>query len=145
MIHVAKEMERQGLKIPLLIGGATTSKYGLFLSFIFCCCCCCFLPLVSFFYFFLITFSFPYFSCAGLLFLLSFCFNLLPFLSFPFLCSFFLPPFFLASLPIFFPVYAQLITSPSVTPLYLLLISYISLFSFISQNTHRCEDRATIQ
>ena len=101
MIHVAKEMERQGLKIPLLIGGATTSKYGLFLSFIFCCCCCCFLPLVSFFYSFLITFSFPYFSCAGLLFLLSFCFNLLPFLSFPFLCSFFLPPFFLASLPIF--------------------------------------------
>jgi 5-methyltetrahydrofolate--homocysteine methyltransferase len=27
MIHVAKEMERRGLKIPLLIGGATTSKY----------------------------------------------------------------------------------------------------------------------
>ncbi len=27
MIHVAREMERQGLKIPLLIGGATTSKY----------------------------------------------------------------------------------------------------------------------
>jgi len=26
MIHVAREMERQGLKIPLLIGGATTSK-----------------------------------------------------------------------------------------------------------------------
>jgi len=26
MIHVAKEMERQGLKVPLLIGGATTSK-----------------------------------------------------------------------------------------------------------------------
>lgn len=26
MIHVAKEMEREGLKIPLLIGGATTSK-----------------------------------------------------------------------------------------------------------------------
>ena len=26
MIHVAKEMERLGLKIPLLIGGATTSK-----------------------------------------------------------------------------------------------------------------------
>jgi 5-methyltetrahydrofolate--homocysteine methyltransferase len=26
MIHVAKEMERAGLKIPLLIGGATTSK-----------------------------------------------------------------------------------------------------------------------
>ncbi|XP_073247653.1 methionine synthase-like isoform X1 [Porites lutea] len=26
MIHVAKEMERQGLKIPLLIGGATTSR-----------------------------------------------------------------------------------------------------------------------
>jgi 5-methyltetrahydrofolate--homocysteine methyltransferase len=26
MIHVAKEMERRGLKIPLLIGGATTSK-----------------------------------------------------------------------------------------------------------------------
>jgi len=27
MIHVAKEMERIGLKLPLLIGGATTSKY----------------------------------------------------------------------------------------------------------------------
>ena len=27
MIHVAKEMERTGMKIPLLIGGATTSKY----------------------------------------------------------------------------------------------------------------------
>lgn len=27
MIYVAKEMERLGLKIPLLIGGATTSKY----------------------------------------------------------------------------------------------------------------------
>ena len=26
MIHVAKEMERQGFKIPLLIGGATTSR-----------------------------------------------------------------------------------------------------------------------
>ena len=26
MIHIAKEMERKGLKIPLLIGGATTSK-----------------------------------------------------------------------------------------------------------------------
>lgn len=26
MIHVAKEMERQGFKVPLLIGGATTSK-----------------------------------------------------------------------------------------------------------------------
>lgn len=26
MIHVAKEMERRGFKIPLLIGGATTSK-----------------------------------------------------------------------------------------------------------------------
>ena len=26
MIHVAKEMERIGMKIPLLIGGATTSK-----------------------------------------------------------------------------------------------------------------------
>ncbi|RLD22059.1 MAG: methionine synthase [Bacteroidetes bacterium] len=26
MVHVAKEMEREGLKIPLLIGGATTSK-----------------------------------------------------------------------------------------------------------------------
>lgn len=26
MVHVAKEMERIGLKIPLLIGGATTSK-----------------------------------------------------------------------------------------------------------------------
>jgi len=26
MVHVAKEMERRGLKVPLLIGGATTSK-----------------------------------------------------------------------------------------------------------------------
>ena len=26
MIHVAKEMERQGFTVPLLIGGATTSK-----------------------------------------------------------------------------------------------------------------------
>ena len=26
MIHVAREMERQGFKIPLLIGGATTSR-----------------------------------------------------------------------------------------------------------------------
>jgi 5-methyltetrahydrofolate--homocysteine methyltransferase len=26
MVHVAKEMERQGFKIPLLIGGATTSR-----------------------------------------------------------------------------------------------------------------------
>jgi len=26
MVHVAKEMERQGLKLPLLIGGATTSR-----------------------------------------------------------------------------------------------------------------------
>ena len=26
MVHVAKEMEREGLKIPLMIGGATTSK-----------------------------------------------------------------------------------------------------------------------
>lgn len=26
MVHVAKEMQRRGLKIPLLIGGATTSK-----------------------------------------------------------------------------------------------------------------------
>ena len=26
MVHVAKEMERQGFKIPLMIGGATTSK-----------------------------------------------------------------------------------------------------------------------
>jgi 5-methyltetrahydrofolate--homocysteine methyltransferase len=26
MVHVAREMERQGLKLPLLIGGATTSK-----------------------------------------------------------------------------------------------------------------------
>jgi cobalamin-dependent methionine synthase I len=26
MVHVAGEMERRGLKIPLLIGGATTSK-----------------------------------------------------------------------------------------------------------------------
>src|ERR1043166_5897757 len=26
MTHVAKEMERQGFKLPLLIGGATTSK-----------------------------------------------------------------------------------------------------------------------
>ena len=29
MIHVAKEMERKGFKIPLLIGGATTSRYFL--------------------------------------------------------------------------------------------------------------------
>lgn len=28
MIYVAKEMERTGMKIPLLIGGATTSKVG---------------------------------------------------------------------------------------------------------------------
>jgi 5-methyltetrahydrofolate--homocysteine methyltransferase len=27
MVHVAKEMERQGFDIPLLIGGATTSKF----------------------------------------------------------------------------------------------------------------------
>jgi len=27
MIHVAKEMQRVGMNIPLLIGGATTSKY----------------------------------------------------------------------------------------------------------------------
>lgn len=27
MIHVAKEMERVGMSLPLLIGGATTSKY----------------------------------------------------------------------------------------------------------------------
>ncbi len=27
MVHVAKEMERQGFKLPLLIGGATTSKH----------------------------------------------------------------------------------------------------------------------
>src|SRR5690606_2968447 len=26
MVHVAKEMQRQGYKLPLLIGGATTSK-----------------------------------------------------------------------------------------------------------------------
>ncbi len=26
MVHVAREMEREGLKLPLLIGGATTSK-----------------------------------------------------------------------------------------------------------------------
>ena len=26
MVHVAKEMERRGFKIPLLIGGATTSR-----------------------------------------------------------------------------------------------------------------------
>ncbi len=26
MVHVAKEMQRQGFTIPLLIGGATTSK-----------------------------------------------------------------------------------------------------------------------
>lgn len=26
MIHVAKQMERVGMKLPLLIGGATTSK-----------------------------------------------------------------------------------------------------------------------
>ncbi|KAG7267742.1 hypothetical protein CRUP_025495 [Coryphaenoides rupestris] len=31
MIHVAKEMERLGLKIPLLIGGATTSNWDLML------------------------------------------------------------------------------------------------------------------
>ena len=29
MIHVAKEMERNGIKLPLLIGGATTSKYSI--------------------------------------------------------------------------------------------------------------------
>lgn len=32
MIHVAKEMERLGMKIPLLIGGATTSKSVLLFS-----------------------------------------------------------------------------------------------------------------
>ena len=26
MVHVAREMERQGFKLPLLIGGATTSR-----------------------------------------------------------------------------------------------------------------------
>ena len=26
MVHIANEMQRRGLKIPLLIGGATTSK-----------------------------------------------------------------------------------------------------------------------
>ena len=26
MVHVAREMEKAGMKIPLLIGGATTSK-----------------------------------------------------------------------------------------------------------------------
>jgi len=26
MVHVAKEMERQGFKLPLLVGGATTSR-----------------------------------------------------------------------------------------------------------------------
>jgi 5-methyltetrahydrofolate--homocysteine methyltransferase len=26
MVHVAKELEREGFKLPLLIGGATTSK-----------------------------------------------------------------------------------------------------------------------
>ena len=26
MVHVAKEMERKGIKVPLLIGGATTSR-----------------------------------------------------------------------------------------------------------------------
>ena len=26
MVHVAKEMERRGMKLPLLIGGATTSR-----------------------------------------------------------------------------------------------------------------------
>ena len=26
MVHVAKEMQRQGFSVPLLIGGATTSK-----------------------------------------------------------------------------------------------------------------------
>jgi cobalamin-dependent methionine synthase I len=29
MIHVAKEMEREGLDIPLLIGGATTTKWSI--------------------------------------------------------------------------------------------------------------------
>jgi 5-methyltetrahydrofolate--homocysteine methyltransferase len=28
MIYVAKEMERVGLNVPLLIGGATTSRYS---------------------------------------------------------------------------------------------------------------------
>jgi len=31
MIHVAKEFERLGMKVPLLIGGATTSKYAFFI------------------------------------------------------------------------------------------------------------------
>lgn len=35
MIHVAREMERQGLKIPLLIGGATTSRYVPSFAFFF--------------------------------------------------------------------------------------------------------------
>ena len=26
MVHIAKEMERRGMKLPLLIGGATTSR-----------------------------------------------------------------------------------------------------------------------
>ena len=28
MVHMAKEMEREGFNIPLLIGGATTSRYS---------------------------------------------------------------------------------------------------------------------
>ena len=32
MVHVAREMQRIHLNIPLLIGGATTSKYVIFLS-----------------------------------------------------------------------------------------------------------------
>ena len=27
MVHVAKEMDRVGMDVPLLIGGATTSRY----------------------------------------------------------------------------------------------------------------------
>lgn len=33
MVHVAKEMDRKGLSLPLLIGGATTSKYACSVTF----------------------------------------------------------------------------------------------------------------
>ena len=37
MVHVAREMQRTHLNIPLLIGGATTSKYaGLYFHFCQC-------------------------------------------------------------------------------------------------------------
>jgi len=38
MVHVAREMQRIHLNIPLLIGGATTSKYGTFHFDLFHCC-----------------------------------------------------------------------------------------------------------